>query len=163
MIPDFLRFAPVPVRAQHNGWTPALQLRFILALARGAGPDEAARSLGMTRQSAYRLRKKPGAQSFAAAWDRAQHFARTAAAAARLPASGCGAIETILVPRHYRGRLVGFVQREDTAGAMRTLRQLDRIADRLGESADLREWSEQFEAFQRLVRSRSDRSDEIRQ
>jgi len=135
-LPDFLRFAPVPLRAQHNGWSPARQLRFILALARGAGPDEAARALGMTRQSAYRLRGKPGAGSFAVAWDRAQAFARSAAAAKRSSLPGCGGIETMLVPRYYRGRLIGFVQREDLAGAMRLLGRLDRLAERLGADPD---------------------------
>ena len=53
-LPPFLAFDPVPLRAQHNGWTPALQKRFILALARGAGPDEAARSLGMPAGMATR-------------------------------------------------------------------------------------------------------------
>lgn len=157
---DLLDFEPVPLRAQHNGWGPAMQLRFIVALARGAGPGEAARSLGMTRQSAYRLRKRPGAESFAAAWDRAQAFARGLSRVKHSPAAGFGGIDTLLVPRHYRGRLIGFVQREDTAGAMRTLRQLDRIADRLGESADLRGWSDRFEAFERLAGARSYGSDE---
>lgn len=141
---DFLRFDPVPLRAQHNGWTPALQLRFIVALARGAGPDEAARALGKTRQSAYRLRKKPGAESFAAAWDRAQAFARSAAAAGRSPMAGFGGIDTTLVPRTYRGRFIGFVQREDLAGAMRLLGRLDRLVDKIGEDPELRAMSERF-------------------
>jgi helix-turn-helix protein len=162
-MPEFLQFTPVPVRAQHNGWTAGKQLRFILALARGAGLREAARELGMSRQSAYRLRQRPGAESFAAAWDRAQAFARDVTAASRSPASGFGCIETILVPRHYRGRLIGFVQREDTAGAMRVLRQLDRLADRLGDTTDLRAWSERLDAFVRLTGARSDRSDTNRQ
>ena len=129
-LPDFLRFTPVPVRAQHNVWTPLLQQRFILALARGAGPDEAARSLGKTRQSVYRLRKMAGAASFAAAWDLAVDFARTVPQAARAPFGGCG-IDSLLVPRFYRGRLIGYVQREDVAGAMRMLGRLDRLAERL--------------------------------
>jgi hypothetical protein len=134
-MPDFLAFRPVEVRAQHNGWSPELQKRFILALARGAGPGEAARSLGRTRQSAYRLRSRPGSESFAAAWDRALDFARCVRGAAAASPLGPRGIETLLVPRFYRGRLVGFVQREDTAGAMRALRQLDRLADRLGDGS----------------------------
>jgi hypothetical protein len=145
-LPLFLRFDPVPVRAQHNGWSPALQLRFILALARGAGPDEAARSLGRTRQSVYRLRKKPGAASFAAAWDRAQGFARSLRGAGHSLAADFGGIDTILVPRTYRGRLVGFVQREDVAGAMRLLGRLDRLADQIGDDPELRAVSERFDA-----------------
>ena len=66
-LPAFLRFEPARLRAQHNGWSPMLQRRFVLALARGAGPAEAARALGMSRQSAYRLRARPGGESFAAA------------------------------------------------------------------------------------------------
>jgi len=150
-IPEFLRFTAVPLRAQHNGWTPELQLRFVLALARGVGVGEAARSLGKSRQSAYQLREKPGAGSFAAAWDRAAAFARTAAATCRSPAAGLVGIETILVPRHYRGRLVGFTLREDVAGAMRLLGRLDRLADRLAGGEGLRAHSERFEAFKRMT------------
>jgi hypothetical protein len=151
-LPEFLRFEPVPLRPQHNGWTPRLQLRFVVALARGAGVDEAARSLGKTRQSAYDLRKKPGAESFAGAWDGALAFSRQAAAAARSEARGHCGVETVLVPRYYRGRLVGFVQREDVAGAMRLLGRLDRIAERLGDAHDLRAAGERLEAFERLTR-----------
>lgn len=130
-MPPFLQFTPVPLRAQHNGWTPDLQRRFILALARGAGPDEAARSLGKSRQSVYRLRGRPGAESFAAAWNDAQVFADMASAAGRARIPGSGSVEMLLVPRYYRGRLIGFVQREDVAGAMRVLGRLDRLAEGL--------------------------------
>jgi len=161
-LPDLLRFDPVLLRAQHNGWTPALQLRFILALARGAGPGEAARALGRTRQSVYRLRRKAGAESFAAAWDRAQAFARNAAAAGRSLSATCGGIETIMVPRYYRGRLIGFVQREDLAGAMRLLGRLDRLAERLGDVPHELATDEALEAFERLIGAGSYRSDGMR-
>ena len=133
-LPAFLRFAPVPVKARRDGWTPELQFRFILALARGASVDEAARRVGRTRQTAYALRRRAGAEEFAAAWDAAVAFAGEArGAAAGLPlGAGGSAIETLLVPRFYRGRLIGFVQREDLRGAMARLRRLDRLADRLG-------------------------------
>lgn len=138
-LPAFLRFAPVPVRSRHDGWSPALQLRFVVALARGAGVDEAARRLGRSRQTAYALRKLPVAQGFAAAWDAAVAFAREARGLAwagrRLPGASPEGIETVLVPRFYRGRLVGYVQREDVSGAMARLARLDRIAERL-ETAD---------------------------
>ena len=150
-IPDFLRFTPVPLRIQRNGWAPDLQLRFIVALARGAGVGEAARSVGKSRQSAYQLREKPGALSFAAAWDRAAAFAGIAAATGGSPAPGAVGIETILVPRHYRGRLVGFVLREDVAGAMRLLKRLDRLAERLDDAGNLAAGRERLEAFERLT------------
>jgi hypothetical protein len=129
---SFLRFTPVPVRARHDGWTPVLQRRFILNLARGMGVAQAARALGRSRQTAYDLRGKPGGEGFARAWDAALEFARHMAAMPRSPSSGIGGIEEIWVPRYYRGRLVGFVVREDLRGAMRRLGQLDRIVERLG-------------------------------
>lgn len=150
-VADLIKFVPVPLRAQHNGWAPGLQLRFIVALARGAGVGEAARSVGKSRQSAYLLREKPGAESFAAAWDRAVAFAGTAAGIGHTPASGVIGIETIVVPRHYRGRLVGFVLREDIAGAMRLLGRLDRLAERLDGGEHLRADLERFEAFERMT------------
>lgn len=155
---ELLSFTPVPLRAQHNGWTPARQQRFILSLARGLDVGGAARVVGMSRQSAYRLRDRAGAESFAAAWDRAQAFARTAASAGRSPLPAFGGIETILVPRHYRGRFVGFVQREDTAGAMRLLGQLDRFAERLGDANSDHATDEFLEGYLDGL-ARSDRSD----
>ena len=127
-LPAFLQFRAVPVRARRDGWTAELQRRFILLVARGSGAHEAARQLGRSRQTAYALRRKPGAEEFAAAWDAASDFARRASVAGRwVPAMEHG-LDTILVPRFYRGRLVGFVQREDLQGAMRTLGRLDRLA-----------------------------------
>ena len=35
----------------------------------------------------------------------------------------------MLVPRFYRGRLVGFVQRKDNAAALRALADLDRLIE----------------------------------
>ncbi len=150
-LPAFLRFDPVPVRARHNGWSPAVQRRFVLALARGAGPGEAAREVGRSRQTAYALREKPGADGFAAAWDAALDFAAGARRAGVAPVlTHCG-IETILTPRFYRGRLVGFVQREDTGRALRTLKQLDTIADRVARSdLDPAVYYDAAEAFARL-------------
>ena len=127
----FLRFRPVPVKSRRDGWSPALQRRFVVNLARGMGPSEAARSVGRSRQTAYALREKPGAGGFAAAWDAAVDFAREMRAAPKPLGFSQRAIDLVLVPRFYRGRLVGFVQREDLAGAMRRLNLLDRMAERL--------------------------------
>jgi hypothetical protein len=129
---SFLRFTPVPVRARRDGWTAVLQRRFILNLARGMGVAEAARTLGRSRQSVYALLERPGSESFAAAWKAAVECSRRIQSAPRPPAALASGIETIWVPRTYRGRLVGFVVREDVRGAMRRLGQLDRIAEALG-------------------------------
>ena len=80
-LPDgLLDFAPVPRRYRHNGWTPERQLAFILRLALLGGVSAAAKAVGMSRESAYRLREHPGAESFAAAWDKAQGWGRGRAA-----------------------------------------------------------------------------------
>jgi hypothetical protein len=62
-------FTPVPLRFRKDGWTPARQSDFLGRLAETWSVTAAARHVGKTRESAYRLRDKEGAQSFAAAWD----------------------------------------------------------------------------------------------
>lgn len=62
-------FAPVPLRYRSDGWTPGRQADFLGHLAETRSVAAAARHVGMTRESAYRLRTKDGAASFAAAWD----------------------------------------------------------------------------------------------
>jgi hypothetical protein len=66
-----LLFTPVPGRARYDGWTAELQFRFIEALAAGLRPGEAAARVGRNRQNAYALRRRPGGEAFAAAWDKA--------------------------------------------------------------------------------------------
>ncbi len=62
-------FTPVPLRFRHDGWTPLKQAAFLGALAETWSVAAAGRAVGRSRESAYRLREKPGAESFAAAWD----------------------------------------------------------------------------------------------
>jgi hypothetical protein len=63
------KFTPVPLRYRADGWTPGRQSDFLGQLCETWSVTAAARHVGMTRESAYRLRDKPGAESFAAAWD----------------------------------------------------------------------------------------------
>ena len=58
-------------KVRRDGWTPEHQLRFLDALGRTRSVTKAARAAGMSRESAYRLRKRPEAVLFAAAWDKA--------------------------------------------------------------------------------------------
>ncbi len=62
-------FTPVPVRRRADGWTPGRQADFLGHLAARLSVTEAAGRVGMSRESAYRLRGRKGAESFAAAWD----------------------------------------------------------------------------------------------
>lgn len=63
--------SPTPQRFRHDGWTPRRQLAFLDTLARTRSVTRAAAAAGMSRESAYRLRRRPSAALFAAAWDRA--------------------------------------------------------------------------------------------
>jgi hypothetical protein len=63
-------FTPVPLRYRADGWTPVRQAAFLGVLAETRCVAKAARAVGMGRESAYRLRDRPGAESFAAAWDK---------------------------------------------------------------------------------------------
>lgn len=62
-------FTPVPLRYRRDGWTPGRQSDFLGHLAETWSVAAAARHVGKSRESAYRLRDRPGAESFAAAWD----------------------------------------------------------------------------------------------
>ncbi len=64
-------FHAVPGRARADGWTPLKQAEFIGLLAQTGSVAEAARELGMTRETAYRLRRRKWSESFVAAWDAA--------------------------------------------------------------------------------------------
>ena len=57
-------------RTRRDGWTAERQLAFLGALARTRSVTRAAASVGMSRESAYRLRARQGGALFAAAWDR---------------------------------------------------------------------------------------------
>ena len=69
---SILDFTPVPLqRRRYDGWSPETQKRFIRALSAMGSVGAACRALGKGRVSAYRLREREGAESFAAAWDAA--------------------------------------------------------------------------------------------
>ena len=70
-------FTPVALdRVRHDGWTPERQRLFLVALAAMGTVDSAAQAVGMSRISAYNLKKRVGAESFADEWDRALGFGR---------------------------------------------------------------------------------------
>jgi hypothetical protein len=66
-------FDPVTLRTRRDGWTEARQREFIRILHVKRSISAACRAVGMSRKSAYALRERPGAESFAAAWDSAFH------------------------------------------------------------------------------------------
>lgn len=123
-------FSPVPSRGRADGWTPRRQAAFLAELAITRSVSKAARKVRMARETAYRLRSRPGAESFAAAWDKVtgrgfgQKPKVTAEERARRAISG------LLKPVIYQGRHVATTEKADTSALLGHLAQLDR---RLGE------------------------------
>ncbi len=69
--PADYKWVPVLRRPRADGWTPQRQVDFIALLADIGCVEQAAREVGMSVMSCYRLRRAPGAENFAAAWDAA--------------------------------------------------------------------------------------------
>ncbi len=74
-------FTPAPTRKQVAGWTAERQRKFIENLSVSGSVGEAAATAGVSSRSAYRLRNKAGAESFARAWDAALSLSATRLAA----------------------------------------------------------------------------------
>jgi hypothetical protein len=72
--PD-MEFAPVPLRARHDGWTAERQVAFIEALAESGCVAEACRHVGMSETSAYKLRLSSMGEAFRSAWEAALDYA----------------------------------------------------------------------------------------
>src|SRR5437868_13720727 len=77
-LPDF---DIAPTRNQHSGWTAERQRKFIEHLSLSGSVGEASALAGVSSRSAYRLRNKAGAESFARAWDAALSLCATRLAA----------------------------------------------------------------------------------
>ncbi|MEW4449236.1 hypothetical protein [Qipengyuania sp. JC766] len=123
-------FHPVPVKARADGWTHQRQAAFIGYLAQTGCVATAARLVCMGRESAYRLRRRPGAAGFAAAWDAALGKSHagvdlTSAKATGLPASyrfAHGLLKVVM----ERGRLVKIQRKQDDNALLQHLGQCDR-------------------------------------
>jgi hypothetical protein len=130
-------FHPVPVRTRADGWTPLRQAEFIGMLGETGSVAAAAASVGMARETAYRLRRKPGAEEFANAWDVALVVAGvrppdaqglvthrppkvTHAPTWRMIVDGCWQ------PVMRGGKYAGSIEKADNSALLRYLAQLDR-------------------------------------
>lgn len=68
-------FIPVPSKSnRHDGWTPERQHEFMIQLAQIGLVGPAARAVGMSAKSAYKLRERDTLGSFRAAWDLARQM-----------------------------------------------------------------------------------------
>jgi hypothetical protein len=116
-------FTPVPLsRRRHDGWSAERQRAFIAELARTGVVASAARAVGMGVTSAYNLRRRAGAGSFARAWALVEGEARRRAFELVVDQ----AINGTTRPRFYRGRFVGLTRLYETRLALAALRAAER-------------------------------------
>lgn len=114
-------FTPVPVRHRDDGWTPERQIAFIDALAQSACVAEAAAHVGMSVTAAYKLRARPDAHGFRAAWQAALDHA-----VLRLSdAAFSRALNGVARPVFYQGEQVGERRYYDERLTMFILRYRD--------------------------------------
>jgi len=123
-------FDPVPVRRRHDGWTAERQIAFIEKLADCSSVTAAARHVGMSRESARRLRRRPCGRSFRDAWDAALDCAYAEVEEAAMERSKNG----IARPIFYKGEQVGEWRHYDERLTMFLLRF--RRRHRFGPEAD---------------------------
>ncbi|WP_054530503.1 hypothetical protein [Erythrobacter sp. SG61-1L] len=126
-------FSPVPLRARADGWTPARQAAFLAALAITRCVAKAAQRVKMARETAYRLRARPGADSFAAAWDAVlRRRLRGAPEGGRrkvtIEERVQRALFGLLKPVTYRGQHVGTMRKADNSALLGHLARLDRAS-----------------------------------
>ena len=130
-----IAFEPVPQqRKRRIGWDGPRQRAFVASLARNPSIGFAARAVGMSPQSFYRLIERPGAEPFAKAVDLAIDHGL-----ARLRASGGRrGLGEDAVPVFRRGRHVRTELRRNDRLAIAILRQASADPDRLRHAVQLR-------------------------
>ncbi len=129
-------FHPVPLRARRDGWSARRQAAFIGLLMQEKSVSRAADMVERSRMSAYRLRRRPGAQEFAAVWDMILHGVMVDMAqvtrAARKVTPGLiweHAQTGTIRPLMFRGRFVSITHRQDNSALLQHLARLNRTID----------------------------------
>ena len=115
---QLIPFTPAAASARHDGWTAEKQIAFIEALAETACVEEACRRVGMSANSAYRLRRRPCGWAFKQAWDAALDYAIHRLEQAVLSR----ALNGVSRPVFYKGEQVGEWRHHDERLSMFLLR-----------------------------------------
>ncbi|MBY8336770.1 hypothetical protein KYN89_06890 [Alteriqipengyuania sp. NZ-12B] len=131
------RFSPVPLRTRRDGWSLARQCAFLVQLYLTGSVAAAARHVGMSRASAYRLRARPEARSFADAWDRvltppgsgrvegAREDFRKVTDAELMARVKRGLVRPVI----YRKAMIDIARKPDVSALLRLTRRLGAAAD----------------------------------
>jgi hypothetical protein len=116
---DEYRWVPVRRVPRYDGWTEEKQRRFIEVLADTGQVRLACEAVRLSRESAYKLRRAPGGDAFAAAWDAARLHAVHAIEDVAFERAIEGTAHTVFNSdgeptgerRHYNDRLLMFLLR----------------------------------------------------
>ncbi|MEJ2408024.1 MAG: hypothetical protein P8Y48_01500 [Novosphingobium sp.] len=119
-----------PAFVTHHAWDADRKVRFLHHLAEKGDVRAACARVGMSRQSAYLLRRRDGA--FAQAWQAALVLARRHAEDVLATRALDGIEEAVW----FRGELVGKKRRYDTRLLLAHLARLDRRAEEAGPCED---------------------------
>jgi hypothetical protein len=114
---------PTAPAVRHDGWTFARRAQFLEALSHNGNVLAACARVGMSREAAYRLRRREPA--FARAWAAAQMVGREASA----EVLGCRAIDGVEEEVWYRGELRGTRRRFDSRLLLAHVARLDKLAE----------------------------------
>jgi len=122
-IPDTADLAQPKER--HDGWSPDKQVTFLEALARTGNVRAAATYAGLSRESAYKLRRRRDGRAFARAWDAAIIHARDIFQDELLDKGLNGWSEAVW----HQGEEVGTRERWSAPLFLAALGRLDKMAD----------------------------------
>ena len=106
-----------PQDRQGDRWTAAKMAAFLRQLSASQSVSAAARSVGMSRQSAYRLRSRLKGGAFDLAWDVAFHHSYDNLAHAALER----ALNGVEIPVFHRGEQIGSYRKYDERLTLRLL------------------------------------------
>ncbi|MEL7317708.1 MAG: hypothetical protein AAFN04_03615 [Pseudomonadota bacterium] len=124
-------FRPARPRSRKDGWSETRQCLFLAELYLTGSVGSAAKSVGMSRNSAYRLRAREDASGFARAWDAVlappgtgrvpgeKRDWRKVTQKALIAQLECGFVKPVI----YRGRVTGIVRKADNSALFRLLRR----------------------------------------
>lgn len=145
--------APIPLTSTTR-WSRAKMARFLAELAATHSVAAAARVVGMTRQSAYRLKARLRDRAFDLAWEAAVQSGYDALHQAALDR----ALNGVEVPVHHRGELVGTrrVFDERLTVFLLSARNHHHVPLRHASQDARREWSGYFADLLVRVRSGAD-------
>jgi hypothetical protein len=115
---------------RHDGWTPARKAQFLDALAGDGNVRAACARVGLSREAAYRLRRRD--PLFARAWAAAHLLARKVVG----EVLGSRAIDGIEEEVWHRGEVVGTRRRYDNRLLLAHIARLDKLAENEGAVED---------------------------